>query len=102
MPSIIVCRFILSLRQIKPAGNSLVSGTSHGQQASVRFAGNMGQSLEFGTDEEEDVDLEGAGNDLASALACGSVENEGQNGSSHYGTVSQQVRNHFLTQWTTA
>lgn len=58
----------------------------------------MGQSLESGTDEEEDIGSEGAGHDLAPALACGSAENEGPNGSSHYSTVSQQVRNHFLSQ----
>lgn len=56
----IVCRFILGLRQIETPENSLVSGT---QSISMRFVGNMGQSLRIGAEdeghEEEDWDLPG-------------------------------------------
>lgn len=55
-PSMIVCHFILSLRQIEPAGRSWASGN---QSHSLRFVGNMGQSLQFGGEgadkEEEDI-----------------------------------------------
>ncbi|KAI0769536.1 hypothetical protein BC629DRAFT_790149 [Irpex lacteus] len=54
LPSIIVCRFILNLRQIEPAGSSWASG-SH--SVSLRFVGNMGQSLRIAGEEEgEDED----------------------------------------------
>ncbi|KAI0769540.1 hypothetical protein BC629DRAFT_1595854 [Irpex lacteus] len=56
IPPIIVCRFILNLRQVKHAGSSWVSG---GQSHSLRFVGNMGQSLQFGEDEQEEIELEG-------------------------------------------
>lgn len=50
----IVCHFILNLRQIKPAGSSWASAN---QSRSLRLVGNMGQSLQFGAEngEEEDV-----------------------------------------------
>ncbi|KAI0084474.1 hypothetical protein BDY19DRAFT_909816 [Irpex rosettiformis] len=48
MPPIIVCRFILNLRQVKPAGSSWLSG---GQSVNLRFVGNMGEALHFGADE---------------------------------------------------
>ncbi|KAI0825869.1 hypothetical protein BC629DRAFT_1586729 [Irpex lacteus] len=52
----IVCHFILNLRQIEPAGSSWVSAN---QSHSLRFVGNMGQSLQFGVEdangEEEGV-----------------------------------------------
>ncbi|KAI0769544.1 hypothetical protein BC629DRAFT_790526 [Irpex lacteus] len=55
LPPIIVRRFILNLRQIKPAGNSWVSGNqSHG----LRIVGNLGESLQFGADEEVDNEIE--------------------------------------------
>ncbi|KAI0086788.1 hypothetical protein BDY19DRAFT_328976 [Irpex rosettiformis] len=49
LPPIIVCRFILNLRQVQPAGSSWISGS---QSASLRFAGNAGELLQFGADEE--------------------------------------------------
>lgn len=56
VPPMIVCRFILNLRQFEPAGSSWVSAN---QSRSLRFVGNMGQSLHFGVEdangEEEDV-----------------------------------------------
>ncbi|KAI0086727.1 hypothetical protein BDY19DRAFT_995482 [Irpex rosettiformis] len=48
---LIVCRFILNLRQVKPAGSSWISGT---QSGSLRFVGNAGESLRFGAEEEEE------------------------------------------------
>lgn len=52
----IVCHFILNLRQIEPAGSSWASAN---QSHSLRFVGNMGQSLQFGDEdangEEEDM-----------------------------------------------
>lgn len=45
----IVCHFILSLRQIEPTGASWPSAD---QSQSLRFVGNMGQSLQFGQDTE--------------------------------------------------
>ncbi|KAI0825866.1 hypothetical protein BC629DRAFT_30999 [Irpex lacteus] len=55
-PPMIVCRFILNLRQCEPAGSSWASAN---QSRSLRFVGNMGQSLQFGDEdangEEEDV-----------------------------------------------
>lgn len=56
LPPIIVCRFILNLRQVKHAGSSWVSGD---QSHSLKFVGNMGQSLQFGEDQEEDDRLGG-------------------------------------------
>ncbi|KAI0803011.1 hypothetical protein BC629DRAFT_89367 [Irpex lacteus] len=55
LPSIIICRFILNLRQVKPAGSSWISGSKSG---SIRVIDDMGQSLqtigEEPADEEED------------------------------------------------
>ena len=52
---IIICRFILNLRQVKPPGNSWAS--SGDQTLSLRYAGEMGGSLHFSTDKEsEDID----------------------------------------------
>ena len=48
---IIICRFILHLRQFKPCCSSWVSGN---QSASIRFVGNAGGSLQFGPDEDEE------------------------------------------------
>ncbi|KAI0093015.1 hypothetical protein BDY19DRAFT_989699 [Irpex rosettiformis] len=50
LPAIIVCRFILNLRQVKPAESSWISGS---QSGSLRFVGNAGESLRFGADEED-------------------------------------------------
>ncbi|KAI0769503.1 hypothetical protein BC629DRAFT_1533368 [Irpex lacteus] len=52
LPQIIVCRFILNLRQLEPTGTSWISDSkSH----SLHFVGNMGQSLHTGgTDEDEE------------------------------------------------
>ncbi len=52
-PPMIVCHFILSLRQIKPAGSSWASCN---QSRSLRFVGNMGQSLQFGGEAEHNED----------------------------------------------
>lgn len=52
LPPLVVCRFILNLRQVKPAGSSWISGN---QSHSLRCVGNMGESLQFG---ELDEDLE--------------------------------------------
>ncbi|KAI0825861.1 hypothetical protein BC629DRAFT_31621 [Irpex lacteus] len=56
VPPMIVCHFILNLRQFEPAGSSWASAD---QSHSLRFVGNMGQSLQFGVEdadgEEEDV-----------------------------------------------
>lgn len=45
LPPMIVCHFILSLRQIQPAGSSWIENPSH----SLPFIGNIGQSLQFST-----------------------------------------------------
>lgn len=45
----IICRFILNLRQVGPAGSSLIS---ENQSASLRFIGNIGQSLQIGDEDE--------------------------------------------------
>ena len=50
-PPIIICRFILDLRQVIAAGSSRFSGN---QSASLRFVGNAGESLQFGSDEDEE------------------------------------------------
>ncbi|KAI0809228.1 hypothetical protein BC629DRAFT_1103434 [Irpex lacteus] len=51
---LLICRFILSLRQVKPAGSSWVTGS---QSASLRFAGDMGQLLGVSGDQDnEDED----------------------------------------------
>ena len=54
---IIICRFILNLRQVKSPGNSWVSGS--GRSLSLRFVGNAGESLRFGADPGEDGVEEG-------------------------------------------
>ncbi len=49
----IICRFILNLRQIEPAGNSWASGSGTPiQSRSLRFVGNMGQSMQIGEVDE--------------------------------------------------
>ena len=51
---IIICRFILDLRQVEPiSGNSQTSG-SVDQSATLRFVGNAGGSLRLREDEDED------------------------------------------------
>ncbi|KAI0769555.1 hypothetical protein BC629DRAFT_792037 [Irpex lacteus] len=64
LPPLIVCRFILDLRQVKPADSSWVS---RNQSHSLQFVGNMGQSLYFGTEGpgEEVDELEGHGQHAA-------------------------------------
>ncbi|KAI0769526.1 hypothetical protein BC629DRAFT_789203 [Irpex lacteus] len=49
-PSMIVCHFILNLRQIEPTGSSWASAN---QSRCLRFVGSMGQSLQFGGEGEE-------------------------------------------------
>ncbi|KAI0084424.1 hypothetical protein BDY19DRAFT_997774 [Irpex rosettiformis] len=61
---IIVCRFILNLRQVKPAGSSWISGN---QSGSLRFVGNAGESLRFGADEEPEEEEENTAERLAEA-----------------------------------
>ncbi len=63
LPAMIVCRFILNLRQIEPAGSSWASGN---KSVSLRFVGNLGQPLQIGidNDEPEDDDLEVYGGDV--------------------------------------
>ena len=48
---IIICRFTLDLRQVRSPDSSWVSGN---QSASLRFVGNAGGSLRFGSDEDEE------------------------------------------------
>ncbi len=58
-----MCRFILNLRQLRPAGSSFIDGR---QSVSLRFMGDMGEPLHFGG-EEDNGDLDGtshAGNAL--------------------------------------
>ncbi|KAI0769558.1 hypothetical protein BC629DRAFT_1442237 [Irpex lacteus] len=94
LPPIIVCRFFLNLRQVKPAGNSWVSGN---QSHSLRFVGNMGESLQFGEDEERDDGLEEDGghnavghkdsSELAIEASNSGEANEGQaRGHSDFGS----------------
>ena len=47
----IICRFILNLRQIEPSGSYSASGD---QQSSLWFTGNAGQSLHLSEVGEED------------------------------------------------
>lgn len=54
LPPIIICRFILNLRQISPVGSSWTSGN---ESTSIRFVGNMGESLQFGAGEEDEDGL---------------------------------------------
>ncbi|KAI0809274.1 hypothetical protein BC629DRAFT_1106994 [Irpex lacteus] len=49
---IIICRFILNLRQIDDGGSSLPSG---GRSTGLRFASNMGQPLHTGIEEEDEL-----------------------------------------------
>ncbi|KAI0769533.1 hypothetical protein BC629DRAFT_1442216 [Irpex lacteus] len=49
IPPMVICRFILNLRQIEPAGSSWASGN---KSISLRFVGNMGESLQFGNRDE--------------------------------------------------
>ncbi|KAI0769498.1 hypothetical protein BC629DRAFT_1680760 [Irpex lacteus] len=53
IPPLIICRFLLNLRQVDLGleESSLVSGR---QSHSVRFVGNIGESLQFGGDDNED------------------------------------------------
>lgn len=56
MTPIIICRFILNLRQVKTTDSSSVSGN---QLTKLRFVGNIGQSLEGSASadvEDEDLD----------------------------------------------
>ena len=48
---VIICRFTLNLRQVKSPGSSWISGS---QSASLRFVGNVGGSLHFGGDDEQE------------------------------------------------
>ncbi|KAI0084418.1 hypothetical protein BDY19DRAFT_997771 [Irpex rosettiformis] len=56
IPPIIVCRFILNLRQVKPAGISCIS-SNQSASVGIRFAGNAGESLKFGEDDELEDDF---------------------------------------------
>ena len=49
---IIICRFILNLRQVKPLAES--SEVSDNQFTSVRFVGNAGEPLRSGVESEFD------------------------------------------------
>ena len=54
---IIICRFILDLRQVEPiSGNSQTSG-SVDRSATLRFVGNAGGSLRLREDDEDEDDL---------------------------------------------
>ncbi|KAI0084434.1 hypothetical protein BDY19DRAFT_997782 [Irpex rosettiformis] len=64
LPPIIVCRFILNLRLVKPAGSSWISGN---QSGSLRFVGNAGEPLRFGADDEPEEEEENAVEHLAEA-----------------------------------
>ena len=57
LTSIIICRFILNLRQVKSPGDSWVSGS--GRSLSLRFVGNAGEPLRFGAYLEENGVEEG-------------------------------------------
>ncbi len=46
---VIVCRFILNLRQINYTGDSIISGD---QTFSLRFVGSLGGPLQTSTDDE--------------------------------------------------
>lgn len=81
----IVCHFILNLRQIEPAGSSWVSGN---QSRSLRFVGNIGQSLQFGEEGEAGGGEDMPGVEVASAeadvsesleIATGAVDGEEAN-----------------------
>lgn len=88
IPPIAVCRFILNLRQVKPAGDSTIYDN---QSHSLRFVGNMGESLQFGDIEEEDDELKGDEHtsDTLSRLATEAdnsseaSKSEGQAGNGH-------------------
>ncbi|KAI0769549.1 hypothetical protein BC629DRAFT_1595860 [Irpex lacteus] len=54
LPFVIVCRFILNLRQVKPTGETSTSGSSPAVTSSLRFVGNIGQSLHIGAGDEGD------------------------------------------------
>ncbi|KAI0769532.1 hypothetical protein BC629DRAFT_1533886 [Irpex lacteus] len=66
LPSMIICRFMLNLRHIEPAGSSWMSGT---QSRSMRFAGNMGKSLQIGGEDDEDDEEIGPWSKSVSAWA---------------------------------
>ncbi len=66
LPPIIICRFILNLRQVQPGGASCSSGSN--KSISLRFVGNVGQSLQFGPD---DTDLEEIDGRSTRADDCG-------------------------------
>lgn len=63
---IIICRFILNLRQVQSGGASCSSGSN--KSISLRFVGNVGQSLQFGSD---DTDLEEINGRSTRADDCG-------------------------------
>ncbi|KAI0089249.1 hypothetical protein BDY19DRAFT_993466 [Irpex rosettiformis] len=55
LPQITICRFILNLRQTQSTGNE--SFVSRRQSLTLRFVGNVGESLQFGaSDGEEEED----------------------------------------------
>ncbi|KAI0083914.1 hypothetical protein BDY19DRAFT_998115 [Irpex rosettiformis] len=69
---LIVCRFILNLRQVKSAGSSWISGS---QSGSLRFVGNAGESLQFGADEKPEEEEENTVEHLAEAKEHDVVDN---------------------------
>ncbi len=71
-----MCRFILNLRQVRPVGSSFIDGE---QSVSLRFMGNVGESLHFGSrgeEEEDDGVLDGISHPDNSPDLCSSGFNE--------------------------
>lgn len=85
MTPIITCRFILNLRQVKPAGDSFILG--EGKSVSLRFVDNMGQPLQFGEDEEDQAINALFSPDGNSAISFASQEVEGRAGGSNHEVV---------------
>ena len=73
---IIVCRFILNLRQANPSGTSRLSDN---QSVSLRFVGNAGESLRFGRDEDEEMEVPvGTAEHLTDVQRSGDVSTGGE------------------------
>ena len=57
---LIICRFILNLRQVKSdsSGSSWISdGGRNSGSVSLRFVGNAGESVRFGLSDKEEEDV---------------------------------------------
>ena len=87
---IIICRFILDLRQVKVSDSSQNSGT---QPSSIRFVGNAGESLQFEDDGDEE-ELSNRADDFDSPHG---VDDIGVNRSTTSGMTASSFDSHTVS-----